>query len=113
MAIPARPKFEGEAANRAIMIADQAWCSALYCSRSCETGPTKAIRACAPKGICGIYGKPLIQTSDAGNESEYLSKPADGILRTAASCHRLPATSWNQDGIVGRALFWQPSGGCD
>ena len=65
------PEVEGEAANRAIMIADAAGCPLYIVHVSCEQAH-EAIRRARQKGM-RVYGEPLIQHLTL-DESEYFDK---------------------------------------
>ena len=65
------PEVEGEAANRAIMIADAAGCPLYVVHVSCEQAH-EAIRRARQKGM-RVYGEPLIQHLTL-DESEYFDR---------------------------------------
>ena len=65
------PEVEGEAANRAIMIADAAGCPLYIVHVSCEQAH-EAIRRARAKGM-RVYGEPLIQHLTL-DESEYFNR---------------------------------------
>ncbi|SFI57843.1 dihydropyrimidinase [Jannaschia pohangensis] len=65
------PEVEGEAANRAIMIADAAGCPLYIVHVSCEQAH-EAIRRARQKGM-RVYGEPLIQHLTL-DETEYFNK---------------------------------------
>lgn len=76
------PEVEGEAANRAIMIADQAGVPLYIVHVSCEQAH-EAIRRARQKGM-RVYGEPLIQHLTL-DESEYLNEDWDYAARRVMS----------------------------
>ncbi|MCB8828282.1 dihydropyrimidinase, partial [Escherichia coli] len=72
------PEVEGEAANRAIMIADQAGVPLYIVHVSCEQAH-EAIRRARQKGM-RVYGEPLVQHLTL-DESEYKNKDWDYAAR--------------------------------
>jgi dihydropyrimidinase len=76
------PEVEGEATNRAIMIADMAGCPVYIVHTSCEQAH-EAIRRARQKGI-RAYGEPLIQHLTL-DESEYFSKDWDHAAQRVMS----------------------------
>lgn len=76
------PEVEGEAANRAIMIADAAGVPLYIVHVSCEQAH-EAIRRARQKGI-RVYGEPLIQFL-ALDESEYFSNDWEHAARRVMS----------------------------
>tara|TARA_R110001599_G_scaffold164457_5_gene353957 strand:- start:1112 stop:2560 length:1449 start_codon:yes stop_codon:yes gene_type:complete len=76
------PEVEGEAANRAIMIADQAGVPLYIVHVSCEQAH-EAIRRARQKGI-RVYGEPLIQHLTL-DESEYFNADWDYAARRVMS----------------------------
>ena len=76
------PEVEGEAANRAIMIADAAGVPLYIVHVSCEQAH-EAIRRARQKGM-RVYGEPLIQFLTL-DESEYFSKDWDHAARRVMS----------------------------
>ena len=76
------PEVEGEAANRAIMIADAVGVPLYIVHVSCEQAH-EAIRRARQKGI-RVYGEPLIQFL-ALDESEYFSKDWEHAARRVMS----------------------------
>lgn len=76
------PEFEGEAANRAITIADAAGTPLYIVHVSCEQAH-EAIRRARQKGM-RIYGEPLIQFLTL-DESEYFNKDWDHAARRVMS----------------------------
>lgn len=76
------PEVEGEAANRAIMIADAASVPLYIVHVSCEQAH-EAIRRARQKGM-RVYGEPLIQFLTL-DESEYFSKDWDHAARRVMS----------------------------
>ena len=76
------PEVEGEAANRAIMIADQAGVPLYIVHVSCEQAH-EAIRRARQKGI-RVYGEPLIQHLTL-DESEYFNPDWDYAARRVMS----------------------------
>jgi dihydropyrimidinase len=76
------PEVEGEAANRAIMIADAAGCPLYIVHVSCEQAH-EAIRRARQKGM-RVYGEPLIQHLVL-DESEYQNKDWDHSARRVMS----------------------------
>ena len=77
------PEVEGEAANRAIMIADMAGCPLYIVHTSCKPGP-RGDHAGAAEGK-RVFGEPLIQHLML-DETDYLNRT--GITRRGASCRR-------------------------
>ncbi|WP_306262298.1 dihydropyrimidinase [Pararhizobium sp. IMCC21322] len=76
------PEVEGEAANRAIMIADQAGVPLYIVHVSCEQAH-EAIRRARQKGM-RVYGEPLIQHLTL-DESEYFNEDWDYAARRVMS----------------------------
>ena len=76
------PEVEGEAANRAIMIADAAGCPLYIVHVSCEQAH-EAIRRARAKGM-RVYGEPLIQHLVL-DESEYAHPDWDHAARRVMS----------------------------
>ncbi|MGF1552667.1 MAG: dihydropyrimidinase [Paracoccaceae bacterium] len=76
------PEVEGEAANRAIMIADAAGCPVYIVHVSCEQAH-EAIRRARQKGM-RVYGEPLIQHLVL-DEGEYFDKDWDYAARRVMS----------------------------
>jgi dihydropyrimidinase len=76
------PEVEGEAANRAIMIADAAGCPLYIVHVSCEQAH-EAIRRARAKGI-RVYGEPLIQHLTL-DDSEYRHPDWDHSARRVMS----------------------------
>jgi dihydropyrimidinase len=76
------PEVEGEATNRAIMIADIAGCPLYVVHTSCEQSH-EAIRRARQKGM-RVYGEPLIQHLVL-DESEYFDKDWDHAARRVMS----------------------------
>lgn len=76
------PEVEGEAANRAIMIADAASVPLYIVHVSCEQAH-ESIRRARQKGM-RVYGEPLIQFLTL-DESEYFSKDWDHAARRVMS----------------------------
>ena len=76
------PEVEGEAANRAIMIADMAGVPLYIVHVSCEQAH-EAIRRARQKGM-RVYGEPLIQHLTL-DESEYFNKDWDYAARRVMS----------------------------
>ena len=76
------PEVEGEAANRAIMIADAAGVPLYIVHVSCEQAH-EAIRRARQKGM-RVYGEPLIQFLTL-DESEYFSKDWEHAARRVMS----------------------------
>ena len=76
------PEVEGEAANRAIMIADMAGVPLYIVHVSCEQAH-EAIRRARQKGM-RVYGEPLIQHLTL-DESEYFDKDWDHSARRVMS----------------------------
>jgi len=76
------PEVEGEAANRAIMIADMAGVPLYIVHVSCEQAH-EAIRRARQKGM-RVYGEPLIQHLTL-DESEYFNKDWDHSARRVMS----------------------------
>ena len=76
------PEVEGEAANRAIMIADAAGVPLYIVHVSCEQAH-EAIRRARAKGM-RVYGEPLIQHLTL-DETEYLNKDWDYAARRVMS----------------------------
>ena len=76
------PEVEGEATNRAIMIADMAGAPLYVVHTSCEQAH-EAIRRARQKGM-RVYGEPLIQHLTL-DESEYLNKDWDHAARRVMS----------------------------
>ncbi|PYE37706.1 dihydropyrimidinase [Rhizobium sp. PP-F2F-G38] len=76
------PEVEGEATNRAIMIADMAGCPVYIVHTSCEQSH-EAIRRARQKG-CRVYGEPLIQHLTL-DESEYAHADWDHAARRVMS----------------------------
>ncbi len=76
------PEVEGEATNRAIMIADMAGCPVYIVHTSCEESH-EAIRRARQKGM-RVYGEPLIQHLTL-DESEYFDKDWDHAARRVMS----------------------------
>jgi dihydropyrimidinase len=76
------PEVEGEAATRAIMIADAAGCPLYIVHVSCEQAH-EAIRRARQKGM-RVYGEPLIQHLVL-DESEYQNKDWDHSARRVMS----------------------------
>ena len=76
------PEVEGEAANRAIMIADQAGVPLYVVHVSCEQSH-EAIRRARAKGM-RVYGEPLIQHLTL-DESEYFNADWDYAARRVMS----------------------------
>ncbi|HXV31505.1 MAG TPA: dihydropyrimidinase, partial [Sinorhizobium sp.] len=75
-------EVEGEAANRAIMIADMAGCPVYIVHTSCEQAH-EAIRRARAKGM-RVFGEPLIQHLTL-DESEYFDKDWDHAARRVMS----------------------------
>jgi dihydropyrimidinase len=75
-------EVEGEATNRAIMIADMAGCPVYIVHTSCEQSH-EAIRRARQKGM-RVYGEPLIQHLTL-DESEYFDKDWDHAARRVMS----------------------------
>ncbi len=76
------PEVEGEATNRAIMIADMAGCPVYIVHTSCEEAH-EAIRRARQRGI-RAYGEPLIQHLTL-DEGEYQSKDWDHAAQRVMS----------------------------
>ncbi len=76
------PEVEGEAANRAIMIADTAGVPVYIVHTSCEQAH-EAIRRARQKGM-RVYGEPLIQHLTL-DESEYFNREWDYAARRVMS----------------------------
>lgn len=76
------PEVEGEATNRAIMIADQVGVPLYVVHVSCEESH-EAIRRARQKGM-RVYGEPLIQHLTL-DESEYMDKDWDHAARRVMS----------------------------
>ena len=76
------PEFEGEAANRAITIADAAGVPLYIVHVSCEQAH-EAIRRARQKGM-RVYGEPLVQFLTL-DESEYFNKDWDHAARRVMS----------------------------
>ena len=76
------PEVEGEAVNRAIMIADAAGCPVYIVHVSCEQAH-EAIRRARQKGM-RVYGEPLVQHLTL-DESEYQDKDWDYAARRVMS----------------------------
>ncbi|KQS77003.1 dihydropyrimidinase [Rhizobium sp. Leaf384] len=76
------PEVEGEATNRAIMIADMAGCPVYIVHTSCEQSH-EAIRRARQKGM-RVYGEPLIQHLTL-DESEYANGDWDHAARRVMS----------------------------
>ena len=76
------PEVEGEATNRAIMIADMAGVPLYVVHTSCEQSH-EAIRRARQKGM-RVYGEPLIQHLTL-DESEYFNKDWDHSARRVMS----------------------------
>jgi dihydropyrimidinase len=76
------PEVEGEATNRAIMIADMAGVPLYVVHTSCEQAH-EAIRRARQKGM-RVYGEPLIQHLTL-DESEYFNKDWDHAARRVMS----------------------------
>jgi dihydropyrimidinase len=76
------PEVEGEATNRAIMIADMAGVPLYVVHTSCEQAH-EAIRRARQKGM-RVYGEPLIQHLTL-DESEYFNKDWDHSARRVMS----------------------------
>ncbi len=76
------PEVEGEAANRAIMIADAAGCPLYIVHVSCEQAH-EAIRRARQKGM-RVFGEPLVQHLVL-DESEYQDKSWDHAARRVMS----------------------------
>lgn len=76
------PEVEGEAANRAIMIADAAGCPLYIVHVSCEQAH-EAIRRARQKGM-RVYGEPLIQHLTL-DDSEYANPNWDHAARRVMS----------------------------
>ena len=76
------PEVEGEAANRAIMIADMAGVPLYIVHVSCEQAH-EAIRRARQKGM-RVYGEPLVQHLTL-DESEYFNKDWDHSARRVMS----------------------------
>lgn len=76
------PEVEGEAANRAIMIADAAGVPVYIVHVSCEQAH-EAIRRARQKGM-RVYGEPLVQHLTL-DESEYFNKDWDYAARRVMS----------------------------
>ncbi|MFP5076890.1 dihydropyrimidinase [Rhizobium sp. YIM 134829] len=76
------PEVEGEATNRAIMIADMAGCPVYIVHTSCEQAH-EAIRRARQKGM-RVYGEPLIQHLTL-DESEYAHPDWDHAARRVMS----------------------------
>jgi dihydropyrimidinase len=76
------PEVEGEATNRAIMIADMAGCPVYIVHTSCEQSH-EAIRRARQKGM-RVYGEPLIQHLTL-DESEYANPDWDHAARRVMS----------------------------
>ena len=83
------PEVEGEATNRAIMIADMAGVPLYVVHVSCEQAH-EAIRRARQKGM-RVFGEPLIQHLLL-DESEY-AHPNWDHAAAAGGCHRRSATS--------------------
>ena len=101
------PEVEGEAANRAIMIADAASVPLYIVHVSCEQAH-EAIRRARQKGM-RVYGEPLIQFLTL-DESEYFSKDWEHAARRVMSPpFRNKGTSgWSLE----RTCSWFITGGC-
>ena len=82
MPTAARPQWEGEAANRAIMIADMAGVPLYIVHVSCEEAH-EAIRRARQQGK-RVWGEPLIQHLTL-DESEYMSTDWDHAARRVMS----------------------------
>ena len=82
MPIRRPPELEGEAANRAITIADTAGVPLYIVHVSCEQ-THEAIRRARQKGM-RVYGEPLIQFLTL-DESEYFNKDWDHAARRVMS----------------------------
>jgi dihydropyrimidinase len=76
------PEVEGEAANRAIMIADAAGCPLYVVHVSCEQAH-EAIRRARQKGM-RVYGEPLVQHLTL-DEGEYQNKSWDHAAQRVMS----------------------------
>ena len=76
------PEVEGEATNRAIMIADMAGCPLYIVHTSCEQAH-EAIRRARQKGM-RVFGEPLIQHLTL-DETEYFNKDWDHAARRVMS----------------------------
>jgi dihydropyrimidinase len=76
------PEVEGEATNRAIMIADMAGCPVYIVHTSCEQAH-EAIRRARQKGM-RVYGEPLVQHLTL-DESEYQSADWDHAAQRVMS----------------------------
>ena len=76
------PEVEGEATNRAIMIADAAGVPVYIVHTSCEQAH-EAIRRARQKGM-RVYGEPLIQHLTL-DESEYQNRDWDYAARRVMS----------------------------
>lgn len=76
------PEVEGEATNRAIMIADMAGCPVYIVHTSCEQAH-EAIRRARQKGM-RVYGEPLIQHLTL-DDSEYSNPDWDHAARRVMS----------------------------
>ena len=102
------PEVEGEAANRAIMIADAAGCPLYIVHVSCEQAH-EAIRRARQKGM-RVYGEPLAQFLVL-DESEYSAQGlgACGAAGDVAAVPRQGAPG----GAVGRAGGGVAAGGGD
>ena len=102
------PEVEGEAANRAIMIADAAGVPLYIVHVSCEQAH-EAIRRARQKGM-RVYGEPLIQHLTL-DESEYFHKDWDYAARRVMSPPFRDKA--HQDEPVGRAGVGVAAGGGD
>ena len=89
------PEFEGEAANRAITIADAAGVPLYIVHVSCEQAH-EAIRRARQKGM-RVYGEPLVAVPDAGRERVF--QQGLGPCRAPRDVAALP-----QQGASGLAL---------
>ncbi len=89
------PELEGEAANRAITIADTAGVPLYIVHVSCEQAH-EAIRRARQKGM-RVYGEPLIQFLTL-DESEYFNKDWDHAAR------RVMSPPFRQQGPSGQPL---------
>ena len=104
------PEVEGEAANRAIMIADAAGVP-LYIVHVCCEQAHEAIRRARQKGM-RVYGEPLIQHLTL-DESEYFNKDWDYAARRVMSPPfrdkeppgRASGPGWRR----GRCRWWRPT----
>ena len=110
MPIPARPQVEGEATNRAIMIADMAGVPLYVVHTSCEEAH-EAIRRARQQGK-RVWGEPLIQHLTL-DESEYCHPDWDHAARRVMSpaVPRQEASGQPLGGACSRARcrWWRPT----